>query len=182
VLSLLIQGNEVGFNEETNEFVFDDDSFVLQLEHSLVSLSKWEEIFEKPFWGKEDKSDEETIAYIRLMMLNPDVPPEIFSRLTQAHIDEINRYINAKRTATWFKEVPTHRQNKEVITAEIIYYWMIALQIPKECEHWHLNKLLTLVRVCNQKNAPQKKTGKHEMLAQRRELNAQRKAQHGTRG
>jgi hypothetical protein len=181
MLTVLVPlSDEEFFNEETQEFV-DGETFELQIEHSLASLSKWESKFEKPFLDAQDKTYEETMWYIQAMTLTDNVPPEVFLRLSKANLDEIKSYIDAKMTATWFKAEPTRRQT-EIITAEIIYYWMVALNIPFECQHWHLNRLMTLVQVINQKNAPKKKMSTREVAARQRSLNEQRLAKLGTSG
>lgn len=171
------------FDENTNEFVYTTigKEETLQLEHSLLSLSKWESKWCKPFLSSE-KTDEETLDYIRLMTINRNVSSDIYDRLTERNVEDIKNYINSPMTATTFSESKTGKANKEIITAEIIYYWMIALNIPFECEKWHLNKLITLVRVCNIKNNPPKKKGKRDTAKRYAELNAARRKQLNTKG
>jgi hypothetical protein len=170
---------EESFDEEKMEFVT-TSAYKLELEHSLVSLSKWEAKFEKPFLSNEDKTAEESLWYIEAMTITPDVPPEVFAKLSQKNIDDVSAYINGKQTATWFREDPNKPKSREIITGEIIYYWMLSLNIDQECENWHLNRLITLIRVVNEKNAPPKKAGRMdraEMARRRNELNQRRLAE-----
>jgi hypothetical protein len=155
---------------------------VLQLEHSLVSLSKWESKWNKAFLTKAEKSAEEVLDYIKCMTLTQNVPPEVYNNLTEENIKQINEYIGAPMTATYISEDPSAKSSREVVTSELIYYWMIALNIPFECQKWHLNRLLTLVKVCNVKNAPPKKMGKKALMSRNAALNASRRQQLGTRG
>ena len=169
------------FDDNTQEFI--PVTIPLQLEHSLLSLSKWESIFEKPFLGKEDKTDEETFAYIQAMVSTPNVPLEVFTKLSNENIQSINDYINGKNTATTFHERPGALINREVITSEIIYHWMITCKIPIEWgERQHLNKLFATIRTVNLKNQPPKKMPRRDMIAERKRINDQRRAEMGTRG
>jgi hypothetical protein len=179
VLKLYILGTE--FLDESNSELVTTEDVVLELEHSLVSLSKWESTWEKPFLGPDKKTIEETIGYIKAMTLTPDVPPETFLRLNNAHFEQVNKYIESKMTATWFSDKPSPA-SREIVTAELIYYWMVSLNIPFECENWHLNRLFTLIKVCNQKNSPPKKMSRRELAERNRALNAQRKAQLKSKG
>lgn len=180
MLSIVVSGDEL-YNEETNEFSTIGD-VVLEFEHSLVSLSKWEAKHEKPFLGKTEKTKEEVFDYLKCMVLTPNVDDEVFLHLSPENLDEINKYLESKQSATTFGNLPKERGQAETITAELIYYWMVTFQIPIECQHWHLNRLFSLIRVCSIKSTPPKKTSKAEMIANRNKLNAQRKAAMGTKG
>jgi hypothetical protein len=180
VLSIEVPIGDEMFNEETNTFV--RESFTLELEHSLASLSKWESKYEKPFLSDQEKTPDEILYYVKVMTLTPIVPAEIFLRLSEENVKEINDYINAKMTATTFRVDPTQRRSRETITAEVVYYWMFSAGIPKECENWHLNRLFTLIKVFSAKNAPQKKMNKADALREQRDLNAQRRAQMSSSG
>ena len=170
-------GNEA-YDEEKNEFItingLEKDK-TLQLEHSLVSLSKWESKWHKPFLTKNDKTVEETLDYIRCMTLDRNADPGIYKLLTKENIKEINDYIGNPMTATTFNERNQSSNNREIITSELVYYWMVALNIPFECEKWHLNRLLTLVRICNIKNQPPKKRSCGDIMRSNAELNAARR-------
>lgn len=179
MLTITIPGVEM-FDEQKQRFKY-TEPVKLVLQHSLVSLSKWEEQFEKPFLSKEKKTTEETYAYIKAMCVKGKVTENVLLRLSDENLKEINQYIEAKHSATWFNETPGRAPSREIITAEIIYHWMFALQIPKECENWHLNRLLTQIKVVNEKSKPPKKGGRPD-LAARRALNEQRLREQGTTG
>lgn len=180
MLTIVIPGIEF-FDENTQEFVHLEET-TLEFEHSLVSLSKWESIFEIPFLASTEKTPEQIFSYIKVMCLTKNPPEEIFQKLSQTNLDEINTYINAKMSATWFTEPKTRAQRNEVITAELIYYWMISFNIPIEFENWHLNRLFTLIKVCNLKQEKPKKMSRAEVLSRNRSLNEKRRAQLGTSG
>ena len=179
MLRITIPAITKGWDESKQEFVSTKEQ-TLQLEHSLVSLSKWESKWCKPFLDTE-KTTEEIIDYIRCMTLTQNVNPEVYRCLTNENIEQINNYINAPMTATKFSDNGGSR-SREIITSELIYYWMIALDIPFECQKWHINRLLTLIRVCNIKNTPPKKMGRDEIISRNRALNEMRKKQLNTNG
>lgn len=180
MLIITVPGVE-SYDEKLEKFVNIGD-VTLELEHSLVSLSKWESEFEKPFLGKGEKSSEETLGYVRCMIVGEIPRGDYLKRLSKDNLEAIHAYIERKMTATWFSDQPGTPKSREVITSELVYYWMTAFQIPFECEAWHLNRLFTLIRICGIKQAKPKKMSRSEMAARNRELNAQRKAQLGTKG
>jgi hypothetical protein len=158
------------------------DPVVIEMEHSLISLSKWESKFEKPFLAKGNKEPEEIFEYIKMMTITEDLPPGIFDRISKENVIEINEYIDSKQSATTFVEMSMNRGTGETITSELIYYWMVAFAIPLQCEEWHLNRLFALIRICSLKNGKQKSMPKQQVSQQYRELNEKRKRELGTRG
>lgn len=181
MLSIKVPLTEEGFDDEKEEFI-EPTYYTLKLEHSLFTLSKWESFFEVPFFGTKEKTTEQLLWYIEVMIQSENPPAGILQKLTQENLEEINAYIAKKMTATTFREQPGKKGAQQTITAELIYYWMVALQIPFECQHWHLNRLFTLVEVCNRQNTPAKKMSPADAAQQQRELNAKRRAEMGTKG
>ena len=170
------------YDDRRQEFVTVTGQTVL-LEHSLRSLAKWEARWKKPFLSKNEKTRAESIDYVRCMAVTPNIDPSIFETLTDASLAQINQYINDPMTATTFSNRnQTKKPSREIITAELIYYWMVALQIPFECQDWHLNRLLTLIHVCEVKNQPKKKINQRDAASERTRLNRARRAQLGTPG
>ncbi|MCM1524225.1 MAG: hypothetical protein NC120_07170 [Ruminococcus sp.] len=178
MLTLYIPAAE--FYDEEKEIFVNTEPKVLRLEHSLASISKWESKWHKPFLNG-DLSYEETLDYIRCMS-EEDVDTFSLTGLPAAAADKINEYINDPMTATTFRSGESGRAKREIITAEIVYYWMVSLNIPLECEHWHFNRLMTLIRVCSIKNAPPKKMSKSENMRRMKEMNAARRSRLNTRG
>ena len=171
-----------GWDEKKEEFV-PAIEYTLRLEHSLVSLSKWESKWCKPFLTKKPLSYEETIDYIRFMTLNQNVDPEVYNHISRANLKEIEDYISDPMTATTFREDKSQtRPNREQVTAELIYHWMISMEIPFECQKWHLNRLITLIKVRNIKLTPPKKRSTNEIMRSNAALNAARKKQFNSRG
>lgn len=168
------------YNEQTGEFFYTKEQ-TLQLEHSLISLSKWEAKWNKAFLSKKDKTTEETLDYFRCMAINKNVDPNAFRCLNSDQVDQINRYINAPMTATYFPEEKS-RPNHETVTSELIYYWMISLNIPFECQKWHLNRLIALIKVCQIKSTPLKKMSMQEIMSRNAALNAARRKKLNSKG
>lgn len=180
MLTITVPETEL-FDEANSEFVT-LPAVTLSLEHSLVSLARWESKWEQSFLSTKEKTLEQTVWYVIAMTLDTDIAPEVYSRLTNDNIGEINAYIDSKMTATTFNEINKGSSVQETVTAELIYYWMIALQVPFECETWHLNRLLTLIKVVNIKNQPAKKMSQADIAERQRRLNAERMAKYGTTG
>lgn len=168
------------FNQKTQEFIYVKET-TLKMEHSLVSIHKWEQMYCKPFIETSTKTTKETIDYIKCMTITQNVPEEVFYSLTTKNLLEIQAYIDSPMTATVVTD-PPGKGRHEILTAEVIYYYMIAFQIPVEFEKWHLNSLLMLIKVCNAKNQPPKKMSKSEILSQQQVLNEQRRLKLGSNG
>lgn len=169
------------WDERKQEFV-NTKECTLQLEHSLVSLSKWESKWNKAFLTDKAKTAEELLDYIKCMTLTQNVDPDVYNCLTNDNIRQINDYIEAPMTATHFSEDKNVKRSREVVTSELIYYWMIALNIPMKCEKWHLNRLLTLIKVCNIKNQPPKKRSKRDLTSHYAALNEARRKKFNSKG
>ena len=180
MLRITIPSTEV-YDEKTNRFSYTKET-TLTLEHSLVSLSKWESRWKKPFLTKDDKTIIEIIDYIKCMTLTQNVNPTIYNFLTQENIDRVIAYIGDTMSATWFSEMEPTKQSSEQVTSELIYYWMVALNIPFECQKWHLNRLFTLIRICNIKNQPPKKMSQTEIMNRYARQNAARRKKLHSKG
>lgn len=179
MIDIIIPAGEQ-FDERKMEFTYYKEQKIT-LEHSLIAISKWESKFEKPFLSS-DKSTYEILEYIRCMTLTQNVRPETYLRLTPENIKDIQAYIEAPMTATTFKKIEKRGGKKEIITAELIYYWMITFNIPVEFQKWHLNRLLTLIEVCARKNEPPKKMSRKDISAQHKAINAANRARFHTKG
>jgi len=162
------------YDDVKNEFLF-TKAQTIQLEHSLVSISKWETKWGVPFLSKNERTTEQTTDYIRCMVITQNVDDKLLDNLTSDMVTTIKEYIEAPMSATIIPITTNKSGVKETITSELIYYWMVSLTIPFECQKWHLNRLLKLINICNIKNAPPKKMGKKELLSRNATLNAQRK-------
>lgn len=180
MLTIIVPEQEI-YDSGRNLFINVKET-TLTLEHSLVSISKWESIFNKPFISKTEKTKDEIIEYIKCMTLTKNVDPNVYLFMPVNVIKAINDYISAPMSATTFSKNVKEKPNREIITSELIYYWMVAYQIPFEAQKWHINRLLTLIKICSIKNAPSKKMSKSEILRQNSELNNARRAYLKTKG
>ena len=182
MLQITIPAREVAYDEVKNEFCYTKE-WMLQLEHSLVSISKWESKWHKPFLDKKEKTAEEIIDYIRCMTITQNVDPEVYNNLTKDNISAIIAYIDDPMTATWFNDDENEKPvRRKILTNELIYYAMCSYNIPVEFQKWHLNRLLTLLRVFAIKNEPPKKMSKSEIMRRNKSLNEARRNALGTRG
>ena len=180
MLQITIPSAEL-WDYKKNEFHYTKE-YVLNLEHSLVSIAKWESKWQKPFLSKSNKTIEETRDYIRCMTLTQNIPDDAYMYLTSENIQQVNDYIDEPMTATWFSNNNHTKNSNEQVTSELIYYWMIAFNVPFECQKWHFNRLLALIRVCEIKSSPPKKQKTSEILSRNAALNAARRRQLNTKG
>lgn len=180
MLQIKISGID-GWDERTEQFVTLPDTTIV-LEHSLISISKWESKWHIPFLGKDDKTPEQINDYIKCMTITPNVKDEVYDRITREQVETIMAYINDSMTATTISQRGGRRASREIVTSELIYYWMVALQIPFECQKWHINRLMMLIQICNVKNEPDKKMSKRSAMQQNAALNAARRQKAHSRG
>lgn len=184
MLSVLVPAQEF-YDSKNEEFLYTQQT-ELTLEHSLISIAKWESKWNKPFLDyKKPKTSEESLDYIRCMTIGKEAESLVYQTLPSFIMIQVNEYMQLPMTATWFSK-NSHggigSMSRDIITNEIVYYWMIQFGIPFECEKWHFNRLLTLIRVCNLKDAPPKKMSKRQLMERNTALNAKRKSKLKTRG
>lgn len=180
MLTITIPELEI-FDSKTNTFSY-RKARTIQMEHSLVAIAKWEAKWQKPFLTRDEKTTEEMIDYLCCMTITQHVGPDVFETMPATIFEQIKEYIESPMTATTIRADPNQRPNREIITSEIIYYWMISLNIPMEYQKWHIKRLLMLIQVCNIKNSPPKKMSMQEIMKRNRELNAARLKKHGGKG
>lgn len=168
--------------DQKNQVFFYTEPAVLHLEHSLRAISKWEALHEKPFLGREVKTAGEMLDYVRCMCLDDGVEPAVFQALTRKQLEAVRTYLDLPMTATWFSNHGNRRPPRGVITSELVYFWMCSFGIDWQAQDWHFNRLMTLIRVCSEKNKSPKKVPKGKAAAQQRALNASRRRKYHTRG
>jgi len=173
MLKIKVRGTEL-FDEATSRVITTPDT-VLTLEHSLLSVSRWESKWHKSFLKEGPKSDAESIDYVRCMTITQNVDENVYLSLSMENIAEIRKYIDDPMTATTFNDSGIGKKNRRAITSELIYYWMTIYNIPFSCEKWNFNRLLVLIRVCSIESAPKKKMSKANIMKQNAMLNEQRK-------
>lgn len=180
MLTIIVPETEL-YDEQKNEFIQIKEQ-TLVLEHSLVSIAKWESKWKKSYFASKNKTYEETVDYIKCMTITKNVNPLIYKSLNRKALESIERYINDPMTATYFSEKDNRPAGPSIITAEIVYYWMISLGVPMECQKWHFNRLIALIKVCNIKNNPGKRMSSREILTRNQALNEERRRKYNTRG
>lgn len=185
MLPLVVTIEDEKWDSKKEEFI-PPKTVVLQLEHSLVSISKWESKWCKPFLSSiKTATVEETLDYIKCMTLTQNVNPDVYNHVTDRELDQIIDYINLPMTATTIAEEEEDNKKKtspRIVTNELVYFWMIAHQIPWECQKWHLNRLLMLIKVCEAERAPKKKRTQGELMRRNAEINARNRKKFNSKG
>ena len=181
MLQITIPETEL-FDEAHQEFIYVNKPVTITLEHSLVSISKWESKWKKPYISEDEKTTEEVIDYVRCMTITQNVDPAVYYALTDENFREIEEYIKDPHTATTIKEIGPTKKNGEGVTSELVYYWMCAYQIPFEAQKWHFNRLMMLIRIAGIKNSPDKKMNQKDAMMQQSALNAMRRAKNHSKG
>jgi hypothetical protein len=182
MLSITIKGKSELWDPVKEEFRSAKDT-TITLEHSLVSISKWESNWRKPFFKREPKTTEEYLDYIKCMTITQNVPDDVYYCLSKDNIIEIQKYIDASLTATWFQKQNNKGSNRAITTSEVIYAQMVEYGIPFDpCQKWHISRLLTLIRVCSENNNQPKKMSKNEVSKMYSSINAQRRAAMHSKG
>ena len=181
MLTILVKGQDF-YDEAREEFVVVKPQ-KLVLEHSLLSISKWEARWKKTFFS-DSMTVEEMMDYIKCMTVSTKVNPLIYDCLTRKDYETIKKYMEDPMTATTIRKNPNAPKRRRTLTSELIYCWMFSLNIPMECEKWHINRLLTLIEVTSIENNPKgkRKMSRHDILSQNSALNAARRAKYHTRG
>lgn len=185
MLELYIPETEL-YDERAGIFINVKET-LLRLEHSLVSISKWEAKWHKPFMHSSEKTREELIDYVRCMTLSQNVNPNVYLCITDDHLIQINDYIQDPMTATWFSDIQNGKQlgykySGQIVTSELVYFWMISYNIPVEFQKWHFNRLMTLIKVCDEKNKDPKKMSKKDIIERNKRLNEARRKASGSKG
>lgn len=180
MLQIIVPAQEMW--DEKNERIVAVKEQKLQLEHSLVSISKWESKWHKPFLSNKEMSMEESLDYYRCMTITQNVNPLVYACLTSKNYAEINSYISDSYSATTFRDKPKPGRGREIITSELVYYWMISYGIPFKCETWNFNRLMTLIRICEIKNRPPKKRSQRDIISSYAAENAARRKMWNTTG
>ena len=170
------------FNEATNEF-FDIRETYLTMEHSLVSISKWESKWHIPYLAPGEKTPEQALDYLRCMTITQNIQPGIYNYIPDTEMRRIKNYIEDSMSAYKFKEEEGKGRTKKAITSDYLYFCMVTYRIPVEFERWHLNRLITLIQICSEENNPKKnKKSKRRITSDYAALNAARRAKLGTTG
>ena len=178
-LQLYVNGTEL-FDSERRMFIQVKPQ-KLVLEHSLISISKWEAKHHKMYLETKDKTGLELLDYIKCMTINGDVPDVVYYALSEQNFNDILTYMEDPMTASSVYN-PPRKNHQERVSSELIYYWMIQYGIPFECEKWHINRLLMLINICSRKSSTLSKADKQAMDQRRAAINAERKAKLHTKG